>query len=357
MSSPPRHIDSYAPVLSALRREGVDPEAVLRELGVDPAAPVTRSAQPAPRTALGLLARAVELRGEGFAARAASTLRLEELGVLGLACLSAPTVGDALERALRYRRLVYEDDDYALELGEDFVSLVRRPLPAAWARGNRTGARALVELGLIEHLVALREVAGARLGSRIELRLRHPPPPDGGAELRSVTGVRVRFGAPRDELRMPRALLERPTRHGHAALAAFFDELARERLGASAKSDSSATRVRRHLMRELRGGSPTARSTARALGVSDRTLTRRLAAEGTSFLELLDEVRNEVALQLLGRRDVSLAEIAFLLGFSEPRAFHRAFRRWNGRTPGAVRADGPQRMAHVARKVATPSTR
>ncbi len=318
----------------------MDPEGLLRELGVDPVAPVTRSPRPTSHIGVALLERAVALRGEGFGARAAATLRLDALGVLGLACLSAPTVGEALERALRYRRLVFDADDYALEIEEGSATLVRRPVPAALARTLPRGARALVELGLIEHLVALREIAGGRLGPRVELRFAHAAPPDGGAELRRVAAARARFATSRHELRLPRSLLARPTRHGHPAMAAFFADLARDRLAASATAGSAASCVRAFLARELRGGAPTARAAARALGTSDRTLTRRLAAEGTTFPALLDEVRREAALALLRRQDVTLAEIAFLLGFSEPRAFHRAFRRWTGRTPGQVRAAG-----------------
>ena len=76
---------------------------------------------------------------------------------------------------------------------------------------------------------------------------------------------------------------------------------------------------------------------AKRLGVSDRTLHRRLADEGTSHSELLDEARRERAMILLADRSLSAAEISFLLGYSEPGAFFRAFKRWTGKTPGAYR--------------------
>ena len=77
---------------------------------------------------------------------------------------------------------------------------------------------------------------------------------------------------------------------------------------------------------------------ARALAVSGRTLSRRLAVEGTSFRDILDDVRREFACALLQDRRLSVADIAFFLQYSEPAAFHRAFRRWTGRTPRDFRA-------------------
>ena len=76
---------------------------------------------------------------------------------------------------------------------------------------------------------------------------------------------------------------------------------------------------------------------ARALTVSDRTLSRRLADEGTSFRGILDDVRREFACALLQDRSLSVGDIAFFLQYSEPAAFHRAFRRWTGQAPGDFR--------------------
>jgi AraC-like DNA-binding protein len=73
--------------------------------------------------------------------------------------------------------------------------------------------------------------------------------------------------------------------------------------------------------------------------MSARTLQRRLAGEGLSFDGVLDELRRELALRHLADRRVAIAEVAYLLGFSEPSAFHRAFKRWTGTTPGAARLE------------------
>jgi AraC-like DNA-binding protein len=97
-------------------------------------------------------------------------------------------------------------------------------------------------------------------------------------------------------------------------------------------------RVQRLIVEHL-GGTPLTPSTvARALAVSGRTLNRRLADEGTSFRGLLDEVRQEFACALLQDRSLSVGDVAFFLQYSEPAAFHRAFRRWTGQAPSDFRA-------------------
>jgi AraC-like DNA-binding protein len=97
-------------------------------------------------------------------------------------------------------------------------------------------------------------------------------------------------------------------------------------------------RVRRFIEREIRNTSPaTASKVAQALGMTRRTMSRKLEAEGTSFIDELDHARCELGLAYVADSEVPLKEIAFLLGFSHVESFHRAFRRWSGETPHAYR--------------------
>ena len=91
--------------------------------------------------------------------------------------------------------------------------------------------------------------------------------------------------------------------------------------------------VRAALAIELRGGDPSAERVAAALSMHPKTLTRHLRSEGTTFRRLLDELRRQLAERYLRQAGLSVEEVAFLLGYSEASAFHRAFRRWTGRAP------------------------
>jgi AraC-like DNA-binding protein len=97
-------------------------------------------------------------------------------------------------------------------------------------------------------------------------------------------------------------------------------------------------RVRRMIVEHLGETTVTPETVARALAVSRRTLSRRLADEGTSFRNILDDVRREFSCALLQDRSLSVADVAFFLEYSEPAAFNRSFRRWTGQTPRAFRS-------------------
>ncbi len=104
------------------------------------------------------------------------------------------------------------------------------------------------------------------------------------------------------------------------------------------KAEPTADTVRRFLAEELSNGQPKLEQLASQLHMSARTLHRRLEQEGTNYRRVLTEVRHELAVRHLIERRLAIGEIAFLLGFSEVSAFHRAFRHWTGHAPHAYRA-------------------
>ena len=122
-----------------------------------------------------------------------------------------------------------------------------------------------------------------------------------------------------------------------AALKGVLDRAATQLLERLPRRDTWTARVREILAAELARGAPTLEQIAYRLGVTERTLRRRLHDEGTSHKEVLAELRLSLAQRHLSERVLSVAEIAFLLGFAEPSAFHKAFRRWTGRAPADCR--------------------
>jgi AraC-like DNA-binding protein len=114
------------------------------------------------------------------------------------------------------------------------------------------------------------------------------------------------------------------------------------------ESTSFGARVRQLVAKELSTSPPDATAVARKLRMSRRTLQRLLRVEGTTFTELVDALRCDLATRYLREPAVAIAEVAFLLGFSEASAFHRAFRRWQGTTPAAYRAKCDARTTRPA---------
>ena len=168
------------------------------------------------------------------------------------------------------------------------------------------------------------------------LELRQPPPAD-PAPYETVFLAPVRFGAASDRLCFSVEEWNAPTQSADAALARLLEEHAK---ALASRVPAAASGFRAEVEKTIaavpdEGGS--ARDVARALNVSVRTLQRRLVDSGTTFREVSEAVRGRLAEGYLADPKVSIAEVAFLLGFSDQSSFNRAFRRWTGESPGRWR--------------------
>lgn len=150
-------------------------------------------------------------------------------------------------------------------------------------------------------------------------------------------GCPVIFNAGREALLVCEESVDVPNKLGDETIAAFFDRHLEEQLAARTSDGSLELRVRRAVAHVLSEGVPMVSSIASELAMSARTLQRRLSGQGHSFQSVVDTARKDLAQRLLTDTDYSLAEIAFLTGFSEQSSFTRAFKRWTGQTPRAYR--------------------
>jgi AraC-like DNA-binding protein len=146
----------------------------------------------------------------------------------------------------------------------------------------------------------------------------------------------MRFNAAVNALLFARGDVTLPLPTGNAELAEVHERVACEHLRRLDQAQS-CHRTRAVIIRHLQDGEPRRPKIATMLGMSERTLQRRLAAEGTSFERLLDDTRRELAQHYLGQSNISLADIAYLLGFSDQSSFFRAARRWFGNSPRGYR--------------------
>ncbi len=257
--------------------------------------------------------------------RLACTIEPGDLDALGLLALTSPTLGDALEATIRYQRVFVEGERYRLETIGDRVHVRYEP----WGT-DRRGHHAMADMFVRDLGVNLPMLIGAAPAA---VRLRHHPSDPGRHA--ALLGVVAELGAPVDEVVYPHDTLATPIPRADALLASFFERYLDERL-ARLPEVSRVSRVLVAIEQSMSGGSPSLGSVARRMRVSTRTLQRWLADEQTSFAALVEEVRRSRSLVLIesGR---AIAEVAFLLGYSEASAFHRAFRRWTGTTPSAWR--------------------
>jgi AraC-like DNA-binding protein len=148
-----------------------------------------------------------------------------------------------------------------------------------------------------------------------------------------VFGENVKLGMPQNACIFPRELLASPMRRADPNVHLAFETRAKEIAERLRGQQGVAGRAREVVFAHLRAGNANMAAVASAMATSVATLRRRLEAEGTTHSEILDRARSDLARLYLSESRLSVSEIAFLLGYSQSRAFHNAFRRWNGSTP------------------------
>ena len=272
-----------------------------------------------------LLEAAVRHSGEsGIGLRLAELVRPETYEVFGSLIAASATLGEAVLRATRLISLATSNVRLSFHHAGDRASLNVEPLYPELIH------REAIEFMLGATHVLARRITGRELAP-IEVRFAHAAPPDTSHHER-LFAAPLRFRCASNALVFDGSLLDVPIASHDSSLSAALQRQA-EQLMLRERSAGFAAEVRTTLARELRGGDPTAARLAKALDVHPKTLARRLRGEGTSFRRLLDELRQELAEGYRRQPNLSVDEVAFLLGYSERSAFHRAFRRWTGRAP------------------------
>lgn len=256
-------------------------------------------------------------------------LRNGVLKFLGLSLLDAPRLEVALHRFGQFFHLILDEFRLTLrrEAGAGHVELVANP-----------DGPGVSVLGCELMLKLVHGMASWLIRQRILLHgaeFSFPLPPQSSDHLYLFPGP-VHFDRPHTRISFDAAYLDLPIRQRKPDLETFLARAPEDWIFVAFAEQLTCHRVRQHLA-DCLPASPTIDAVAQALHHSVRTLCRRLAAEGTTFQAIKDEVRRDIAIQRLTRSEDSIAEIAYDVGFDNPTAFHRAFRHWTGSTPNAYR--------------------
>jgi AraC-like DNA-binding protein len=259
--------------------------------------------------------------------------------LIGYIIMKSPTLGEAMQRAERYHSIWNAGASYNLTIEGELARLAYQ-----YVECNPDSCRQDCEATLAIVVNFGRLVTGVDWTPR-SVNFRHRAPADISEHLR-IFRAPVYFGRQQNELIFDRYVLDLPVIKADPNLFFVLDRHARDMLTKlRTHGDSLGARVRRLLDEALRGGDPGLEAIAKQMSMSARTLQRRLKEEDTSYQDLIDEMRRELSLQYLRESSMAICEVAYLLGFSEPSAFHRAFRRWTGTTPNAFRAHLMQNAA------------
>ena len=282
----------------------------------------------------------------GFPLRYAQTMSVDDYGLLGLSWKTAPHMLGALKRTARYHQVLTD------------TSVLETEKISCGARihfrrsGERTlGLRVANEAALAEVLHAVRTLYGHEKPRPADvacqsIHFQHPAPAS-TSQHQAWFGCSVFWNAAFDAIDLPQETLDLVPRRADEGLSVLVLErldhdLANQAAQRRGEPESVQMRVTQTVLDALPEGVPKMTQVARRLGMRPRTLHRRLEQSGASYKELVQTARRARAEDLLRTAGHPLGEVAFMTGFSEPSSFHRAFKRWTGRTPADFRQNPAQ---------------
>ncbi|SPO65900.1 MULTISPECIES: AraC family transcriptional regulator [Pseudomonas] len=322
------------PLSETLQQRGIDPGPLLTRYGLDP----VRLAEPGARLSIPrymhLGHAAIELTGDpALGLHMGHISRLGQAGLAGVTAAQAPTVGEAARTLLRFEPLYAANYRGHSSFHEDSGG--------AWLRFYSISPynaynRFVVDSLLAGWLAQLSSLAGVvLLAERVEIEFEAPAY---AAHYQALSSNPVQFGAPTNQLRLSRANLALRNPAHCPSTWQHLLQLCEAELEQRTRIRSLGERIAHLLGPLLNGGrEPDLEEVARHLQLPTWTLRRKLAEEGTQFRAILNDTRRDLAMTYIRDTELAFGEIAYLLGFASAEAFQRAFKRWNGITPGEFR--------------------
>lgn len=278
--------------------------------------------------------KAYELSGDpDFAIHTGEAIKPGHYGIVGLVAMSCEKASELLELHIRYQSLVADGVDVEYIKTDDGVELRIHPKLDV-LKNNR-----IHQEGSLSSWISLaRWITG--LKDHYPLRVNFTTDkPDNTDELHRVLGDNIFWNQPVAGGIFAAELMDHPLPQSNPALRRQLESEAEKQLIAAggAQFDPLLQQVQSRIARSLADGVPDIDQVASALNLSTRALQRKLSELNTSFSQMLDSTRQELAMSYIRQTHISLTEIAFLLGFSEQSAFNRAFKRWTEQSPSAYR--------------------
>lgn len=312
-----------------LRELGKDVKAVLSRVGLRPEEVDDPTIRLQVRTQIKLLeVAAEELRDDLLGFHLARSFDLREIGLVYYVMASSEHLADALRNAERYSRIDTDGArlrfnlDKTADIGLDYVNV------------DRHSDRQQIEFWLTTLTRLCRQLTDTRMVARLKVRHSRAS----SVEFKSFFGSDVEFDADVDEIIFPASIASLPIVGRDTYLNKLLRRYAEEALACQPKVRAYVhTGVERILPQLLPHGRAKISEVARQLGMSSRTLSRKLREEGTTYAEILDKLRSALAKRYLRDREIPVTEIAWLLGYREVSSFTHAFKRLTGITPREFR--------------------
>lgn len=310
---------------------GIDGPAYLTSVGIDPDAALDPKQMIADEAYYSMLeAMAEEVDVTDLPLRVGDSMRCDEYGALGLAWKAAPTLRGSYMRVERFARIWTSVVSYKIEPKDNSTLWIEHR-----AGERRLGLRLSVEADMASAVSISRQVSPVPFNPEA-VYFKHPAPMTLD-DHHAFFGCPVLYDAEHDGLLISNAALDQPNKLGDEGITQFLLPHLEGELSKLRNEPALGDQTKEAIARALSEGPPRMDDIARSMGFSARSFHRRLSEHGMSFQMLAEETRRELAEGLLRDDQYSLADVAFLTGFSEQSSFTRAFKRWVGHTPANYR--------------------
>jgi len=321
-------------LIAALERVGVDVASVLALLGASLPDLSDPDARIDAELAFGVFDHVASLTGDNaFGLHTAEALPRGAFGIIEYVTRSSHNLREGLERLARFYALMNEHIKFELSVSRGVATFAdRNPVPIR------------VPPQLSELLFAVLVINGrSATGKDWPMRAVHfaHAAPHDTSEHERIFKCSIRFGQKMEAIVFDAAWLDQPLLTADPHLASMLDHHAQLLLAKLPRADGFLGDVRAAIAESLRGRDPSLDATAERLHLSARTVQRRLQALGTSHQALVELVRRDLAQRFLASGEISIGEMAYMLGFARTSAFHRAFKRWTGTTPAEFKSRTP----------------
>ncbi|MDQ2794920.1 MAG: AraC family transcriptional regulator [Bacteroidota bacterium] len=317
---------------------GADVPALSQAVGFDPAA---TAGNPDARVPIATIQRLWPLvmeatRDPYFDLHLGCAIDFTAAGTLAYVLMHAPTLGAAIAQLCRYQ-------DVACQGVRTLQAPAAEWPGAVWLNLELTSAAIVHTQYVLNSELSIYLAAFATLSGQpvqpLAVRLAYPRPAEVTEHEKAFGTKNLEFDAPMTAIAFDAATMARPVLHANPALFPLFEQHAAALLAQlpTHQPPTLAERVRAEIVRLLKGEAPTLAAVADQLCLGVRTLQLKLKEAGHTYQQLLDGVRSDLAQRHLREPHLSITDVAFLLGYSEPSVFVRSFKKWTGQTPGAFR--------------------
>lgn len=330
-------VSSFNLLLWVAGQHGADVPALCQAVGFDPAATAGPDARMPIATIQQLWPLVMEATQDPyFDLHIGSYINFAMAGTLAYVLMHAPTVGAAITQLCRYQ-------DIACQGVRTFQTPASKWPGGIWLNLELTSPaivhpQYVLNSELSIYLAAFATLTGQPVVPQA-VRIAYPRPTNTREHEQTLGTTSLEFDAPFTQVGFDAATLALPIPHANPALFPLFEQHAAALLAQlpTHQPPTLAERVRAEIVRLLKGEAPTLAAVADCLHLGVRTLQLKLKEAGHTYQQLLDAVRNDLAQRHLREPHLSITDVAFLLGYSEPSVFVRSFKKWTGQTPGAFR--------------------